>query len=66
MQAASSKTQDSATRQSDTHNVAPSRARGAVTTVLMILLAVLIVRDILVRRFSSAAQASTDVTQRSR
>jgi hypothetical protein len=45
---------------------APSRARSAVTTVLLIMLAVLIVRDILVRRFGSAVQATTDVTQRSR
>jgi hypothetical protein len=30
------------------------------------MLAVLIVRDILVRRFGSATQATTDVTQRSR
>ena len=46
--------------------VAPSRARSAVTTVLVIMLAVLIVRDILVRRFGSATQAIADVTQRSR
>jgi len=45
---------------------APSRARSAVTTVLLIMLAVLIVRDILVRRFGSATQATTDVTQRFR
>ena len=51
---------------SSTRPTAPSRARGVVTTLLMILLAVLIVRDILVRRFSSAAQAGSDVTQRSR
>jgi hypothetical protein len=47
-------------------DVAPSRARSTVTTVLLIMLAVLIVRDILVRRFGSATQATTDVTQRSR
>jgi hypothetical protein len=47
-------------------DVAPSRARSAVTTVLLIMLAVLIVRDILVRRFGYATQATTDVTQRSR
>jgi hypothetical protein len=45
---------------------APSHARGVITTVLMIMLAVLIVRDILVRRFGSATQATSDVTQRSR
>jgi hypothetical protein len=32
----------------------------------MIMLAVLIVRDILVRRFGSSAQATSDVTQRPR
>ena len=47
-------------------DVAPSRARSAVTTVLLIMLAVLIVRDILVRRFGSTTQATTDVTQRPR
>jgi hypothetical protein len=45
---------------------APTRRRGVVTSVLLIMLAVLIVRDILVRRFGSATQATTDVTQRPR
>ncbi|HKU04761.1 MAG TPA: hypothetical protein VJR30_01725 [Bradyrhizobium sp.] len=40
------------------------RFRGAVTTVLMILLAVMIVRDIFVRRWSSAPLPSSDVTRR--
>jgi hypothetical protein len=44
---------------------APSRIRRAITTVLMIALAVMIVRDILVRRWGSAAPPSSDVTQRS-
>jgi hypothetical protein len=44
---------------------APSRIRRAITTVLMIALAVLIVRDILVRRWGSTAPPSSDVTQRS-
>ena len=38
--------------------------RGTVTTILMILLAALIVRDILARRWSSAAPAASDVTRR--
>jgi len=46
-------------------DVAPSRARSTVTTLLLIMLAVLIVRDILVRRFGSATQTN-NVTQRSR
>jgi hypothetical protein len=53
-------------RSSIGRDVAPSRARSAVTTVLLIMLAVLIVSDILVRRFGSATQATADVTQRSR
>ncbi len=44
---------------------APSRGRSTVTTILLILLAVMIVRDIFVRRWGSAAPSSQDVTQRS-
>jgi hypothetical protein len=42
------------------------RRRSAVASVLLIMLTVLIVKDILVRRFGSATQATTDVTERSR
>ena len=38
--------------------------RGAITTVLMVLLAVMIVRDIFARRWSSAPPPSSDVTRR--
>jgi len=38
--------------------------RGAITTVLMVLLAVMIARDIFVRRWSSAPPPSPDVTRR--
>ena len=38
--------------------------RGAITTVLMVLLAVMIVWDIFVRRWSSAPPPSSDVTRR--
>ena len=38
--------------------------RGAITTVLMVLLAVMIVRDIFVRRWSSAPPPFSDVTRR--
>jgi hypothetical protein len=41
------------------------RLRGTVTTILLIMLSVMIVRDILVRRWGSAAPASSGVTQRS-
>ncbi len=43
----------------------PARLRRAVTTILFILITVMIVRDILVRRWSSPPPAS-DVTQHSR
>jgi hypothetical protein len=46
-------------------DAAPSRIRGAVTTILLIALAVMIVRDIFVRRWGAAAPPSPDVTQRS-
>jgi len=39
---------------------------GAITAILMILIAVMIVRDIFVRRWGAAAPAASDVTQRSR
>lgn len=40
------------------------RFRGVITTVLMILLAMMIVRDIFVRRWGSATPPSSDVTRR--
>ena len=40
------------------------RWRGAITTLLMLLLAVLIVRDILVRRWGVTPPPSSDVTRR--
>jgi hypothetical protein len=42
------------------------RFRGIVTTLLVIMIAVMIVRDILVRRWGAAAPPASDVTQRSR
>ena len=41
------------------------RLRSAVTTVLLILLSVMIVRDIFVRRWGPAPPARPDVTERS-
>jgi hypothetical protein len=41
------------------------RARGIVMTVLLIMLGVMIVRDLLIRRWSAPGQPSDDVTQRS-
>jgi hypothetical protein len=45
--------------------IGPSFARRIITTVLMVMLAAMIVRDILVRRWSAERQPSSDVTQRS-
>jgi hypothetical protein len=44
---------------------ARSRIRGTVTTLLLFMLAVMIVRDILIRRWGAATPAASDVTQRS-
>jgi hypothetical protein len=45
---------------------AHSRARSLVTTLVMIGLAIMIVRDIVARRFGAMAAHTPDVTQRSR
>jgi hypothetical protein len=42
-----------------------SRAR-IITTILVIMIAVMIVRDIFVRRWGTTTSPATDVTQRSR
>ena len=42
-----------------------ARFRGLVTTLLVLMIAVMIVRDILVRRWSAATPTASDVTQRS-
>jgi hypothetical protein len=41
------------------------RARSVIPTLLLIMLAVMIVRDLLVRRFNATVQSRADVTQRS-
>jgi hypothetical protein len=46
-------------------DAARSRLRGIVPTILLIMLSVMIVRDILVRRWGSTPPAPPDVTQRS-
>ena len=43
-----------------------SRVNSIVTTVLLIMISIMIVRDILVRRWSAAASPTSDVTQQSR
>ncbi len=47
-------------------DAARPRLRRAVTTILFIMISVMIVRDILVRRWSSPAPLASDVTERSR
>jgi hypothetical protein len=47
-------------------DAARPRLRNAVTTILLIMISVMIVRDIFVRRWSSAAPSASDVTERSR
>ena len=43
-----------------------SRVRSLVTTILFIMISVMIVRDILVRRWSAAPPPASDVTEQSR
>ena len=43
-----------------------SRVRSAITTVPLTMISVMIVRDILVRRWSAAPPPASDVTQQSR
>ena len=47
-------------------DAARPRLRGVITTILLILISVMIVRDIFVRRWSLPTPPATDVTQRSR
>ena len=45
-------------------DAARSRLRSMVSTILLILISVMIVRDIFVRRWSSPTPPASDVTQR--
>jgi len=47
------------------YDAARSRVRSIITTVLLIMISVMIVRDIFARRWSSTTPPRTDVTQRS-
>ena len=47
------------------HDAARPRFRGIVTTLLVIMIAVMIVRDILVRRWGGATPPASGVTQHS-
>jgi hypothetical protein len=44
-------------------DAARSRLRSIVTTLLLIMIAVMIVRDIFVRRWGAATPPASDVTQ---
>jgi hypothetical protein len=53
------------TNSPEARRISDKRGRStAVTTILLVLLAVMIVRDIFVRRWGSGPQAPSDVTQR--
>jgi cell division protein ZapA (FtsZ GTPase activity inhibitor) len=45
--------------------IAASFSRSIITTILLVMLAIMVMRDILARRFSSDRQPQSDVTQRS-
>ena len=47
-------------------DAARSRVRSIITTILMIMISVMIVRDIFVRRWGAPTTAASDVTERSR
>ena len=47
-------------------DVARPRLRSLVTTILLIMISVMIVRDVFVRRWGSASPPVSDVTARSR
>jgi hypothetical protein len=42
------------------------RLRSIVTTLVLVMISIMIVRDILVRRWSAAPPSPSDVTERSR
>ncbi|WP_198026388.1 hypothetical protein [Bradyrhizobium sp. ARR65] len=46
--------------------IEPSFARSIITTIVLVMVAVMIVRDILVRRWGGERGPQSDVTQRSR
>jgi len=47
-------------------DAARSRVRSLITTVLMIMISVMIIRDIFVRRWGAPTTAASDVTERAR
>jgi hypothetical protein len=49
-----------------TRGAARPRFRSIVTTIVLLMISIMIVRDILVRRWSAAPPSSSDMTERSR
>jgi hypothetical protein len=49
-----------------TRNAARPRLRGIVTTIVLVMISIMIVRDILVRRWSAPPASPSDVTEHSR
>jgi hypothetical protein len=47
-------------------DAARPRLRSIVTTILLLMISIMIVRDIFVRRWSAAPPPSSDITERSR
>ena len=47
-------------------DVARPRLRSLITTIMLVLISVMIVRDILVRRWTSPVPPASGVTERSR
>ncbi len=45
---------------------ARSRIRSTITTILLVMISVMIVRDIFVRRWGAATPPASDVTRQSR
>lgn len=49
-----------------TRDAARPRFRSIVTTIVLIMISIMIVRDIIARRWSAAPPPSSDLTERSR
>ena len=47
-------------------DTARPRLRSIVTTIVLLMISIMIVRDILVRRWSAGPPSQSDVTERSR
>jgi hypothetical protein len=47
-------------------DAARPRLRSVITTILLLMISIMIVRDIFVRRWSAAPASPSDITERSR